>query len=222
MFRLMSALFSSKGISALFGAALLLLCGCDAREPAVITPPKDAAAVIEPFLKELAAGQKDNAAAFVSTAATDELMTQFGKDHQKLAAAGKLTPRFVVQPGADLSRLGKDFDADGSEVTLVYADKTKGKWTTATVRVYRYRDEPFKVEYWRVTNQAPQPALPADLDSPEVQRTAIVMGWMMGGFALLGLFGIAGLIWMVRRKPHLLVPDEQSETRQPASTLREE
>jgi hypothetical protein len=222
MFRLMSALFSSKGIPALIGAALLLLAGCGEREPAVIAPPKDAAAVIEPFLKELAAGNKDKAAAFVSTAATDELTAQFAKDHKKLAAVAKLTPRFVVQPGADLSRLGTDFDVDGTETTLVYAAKTKDKWITATVRVYQYRDEPFKVEYWRVTNEAPQPALPADLDSPEVKRTAIIMGWMMGGFALLGLFAIAGLVWMVRRKPHLLVPEEPSETRQPASTLREE
>jgi hypothetical protein len=218
----MSALFSSKRISALLGAALLLLAGCGEREPAVITPPKDAAAVIEPFLKELAAGNKDKAAAFVSTAATDELTVQFAADHKRLAVASKLTPRFVVQPGADLSRLGKDFDVDGTETTLVYAAKTKDKWTTAHVRVYRYRDDPYKVEYWRITNQAPQPAIPADLDSPEVKRTAIMMGWMMGGFALLGLFGIAGLVWMVRRKPHLLVPEEVAEQRAPASTLREE
>lgn len=222
MFRPMSAYFSSTGILALLGAALLLLGGCGEREPAVITPPKDAATVIEPFLKELAAGRQDKAAAFVSTTATDELAKQFVADHKKLAAAAKLTPRFVVQPGADLSRLGKNLDVGGSEATLVYAAKTKDKWTTATVRVYRYRNEPFKVEYWRITNEAPQPALPADLDSPEVKRAAIIMSWMMGGFALLGLFGIVGLIWMVRRKPHLLVPEEAAEQRVPASTLRDE
>ena len=218
----MSAYFSSKGISTLLGAALLLLAGCGEREPVVITPPKDAAAVIEPFLRELAAGNKDKAAAFVSTAAADELTTQFAKDHKILAAASKLTPRFVQRVGANPHILGKDLSADGDEVTLVYAAKSKGKWTTATVRVYRYRDDPFKVEYWRISNEAPRPALPSGMDSPVAKRTAVIMSWITGGFALFGLFGIAGLIWVVRRKPHLLTPEEISEQRAPASTLRDE
>jgi hypothetical protein len=218
----MSALFSSKGILALLGAALLLLGGCGAREPAVITPPKDAAAVIEPFLRELAAGQKDKTAAFVSSAATDELEKQFAADHKKLAAAAKLTPRFVTRSGANPATLGRDLGADGNEVTLVYAAKSKGEWTTATVRVYRYREDAFKVEYWRVSNNAPSAPLPSGMDTPEAKKAQEMMYWVMGVLAVLGLFGIIALLWIIRRKPHLVVPAQAIEQRQSATTLREE
>jgi hypothetical protein len=218
----MSEYFSSKAISAVLIAVTLLLVGCSAREPKVIAPPKDAAAVIEPFLKELAAGNKDKAAAFVSTAATDELATQFAEDHKRLAIAGKLTPRFVTQSGNDLRRLAENSGGDGSEVTVVYAVKSGGKWTSATVRVYKYRDDLFKVEYWRINNEEPQQALPSGIDSKTVKRTEKMMAWSMGGLALLGLLGIIGLIWVIRRKPHLVVPEEAVERRQSATTLRDD
>lgn len=218
----MSANFSSKAISAALLAAMLLLGGCGAREPKVVTPPKDAAAVIEPFLKELAAGNKDKAAAFVSTAATDELTKQFVEDHKRLAAAGKLTPRFVRRIGANPNNLRDSSGADGDEVTVVYAAKSNEKWTTATVRVYRYRADAFKVEYWRISNEAPQQARPSGMDSPVAKRTEAMTNWVMACMALLGLFGVAALIWIIRRKPHLMVPAESAERRQSAITLREE
>ena len=218
----MSALFSSKAISAVLLAVTLLLGGCGAREPKLITPPKDAAAVIEPFLRELAAGNKEKAAAFVSTAATDELATHFAEDHKRLAAAGKLTPRFVRRVGANPNNLADNSGADGDEVTLVYAAKSKEKWTTATVRVYRYREDAFKVEYWRISNDAPRQAFSSGVDTPVAKRNEAMMNWVMGGMALLALFGIAALIWVIRRKPHLVVPAEPVERRQSATTLREE
>lgn len=217
----MAAYFSSKGISAFLLAATLLLSSCGAREPKVITPPKDAAAVIEPFLKELAAGNKDKAAAFVSTAATDELAKQFAEDHKKLAATGKLTPRFVTKAGNNSRRLAENSSADGSEVTLVYAAKSGDKWTSATVRVYKYRDDPYKVEYWRIANEAPAKPLTSNVDAKELQRTEAITNATIIGMSLLGLLGIALLIWMIRRKPHLLVPETGSVTRRSASTVRE-
>ncbi len=217
----MSALFSSKGISVFLVAATLLLSGCGVREPKVVAPPKEAAAVIEPFLTELATGNKDKAAAFVSTAATDELAKQFAEDHKRLAVAGKLTPRFVTKAGNDPRRLAENSGADGSEVTLVYASKSGDKWTSATVRAYRYRDEPYKVEYWRIANEAPTKPLTSNVDAKELQRTEAITNATIVGMSLLGLFGIALLVWMIRRKPHLLVPETDSETRRSASTVRE-
>ena len=217
----MAALFSSKGISAFLLAATLLLSSCGAREPKVITPPKDAAAVIEPFLKELAAGNKDKAAAFVSTAATDELAAQFAADHQVLAAAGKLTPRFFTQSGGSMTVSRGERQGDGEEVTMVYAAKSGDKWTSATVRAYRYRDEPYKVEYWRIANEAPTKPLTSNVDAKELQRTEAITNATIVGMSLLGLFGIALLVWMIRRKPHLLVHETAGETRRSASTVRE-
>ena len=217
----MSALFSSKGISSILLAATLVLGGCGAREPKVVTPPKDAAVVIEPFLKELAAGNKDKAAAFVSTAAADELAIQFSEDHKRLAAAGKLTPRFITKIGGEQRIQTDDRKGDGTEITAVYAAKSGGKWTTATVRVYRYRGDPFKVEYWRVANEAPRKPHSSNLNAKQLEETEAMTIAMIIGFSLLGIFGIALLIWLVLRKPQLLVPETPTERRPSASTTRE-
>ena len=217
----MSAYFSSKAFLAVLLSLTLLLGGCGAREPKVVTPPKDAAAVIEPFLKALAAGNKDKAAEFVSSAATDELAKQFADDHKRLAAADKLTPRFVTLAGNDLRQLEGNGAADGSEVTVVYAIKSGDKWTTATVRVYRYRDDPYKIEYWRVANEAPKTPFTSNVDAKQLKRSEDITNATIVGMSLLGLFGIALLIWMVRRKPHLLVPETAGEARRSASTTRE-
>jgi hypothetical protein len=218
MFRPMTAIFSRAGYLGL----LLLLMACGEREPAVITPPKDAAAVIEPFLEKLRKGDKAGAATHVSTAATDELDKQFAADSKALAAAGKLTARFVTETRKAKGPMGEEISSDGDEVTLVYAARKDSKWTTATVRVYRYRDEPYKVEYWRVNNAVPAPQLPSGIDA-EVVKTQQQM--MFITFAALSVFGIAGLallFWIIRRKPHLVVNEAPSEERQAASTVRDE
>jgi hypothetical protein len=215
MFRAMRGIFSITGILVL----LALLAGCGDREPDVITPPKEAAAVIEPFLKELREGDKAGAAAFVSTAATDELEAQFAGDHKKLAAATMLTPRFITKDGARLGSPIEARSAEGDEVTLVYAGLKDGKWTSATVRIYRYRDEPYKVEYWRVNNAEPAPALDSNIDPKAMKMQQRITFWMFVGLGLLGVIGLAMLVWFVRRKPHLVAPDPVEETRRSAATV---
>jgi predicted small lipoprotein YifL len=213
----MTAIFSRKSSWMSLLTLLLVLTGCGEREPAVISPPKDVAAVVEPFLKELAAGNKEKTAAHLSPAAIDELDAQFAADHKKLAGAGKkLTPRYVDN---DSSR---GFGADGKEVNIVYAVKHEGKWTSATVRVYRYRDEPYKVEYWRVTNKAPQQPRNSDFDPEEIAKQQKFMFWLFGGFALLAVLGLIALIWLIKRRPHLVAPDVPDQVRASAATVRDE
>ncbi len=202
-------------------AALLLLGGCGAREPKVIKPPKDAAAVIEPFLKELAAGNKDKAAAFVTDTATDELDNQFAGDHKKLAAAGKITPRFITLTGDYIGAIEDEREGDRQAVTLVYAAKSGEKWTTATVRAYKFQDEPYKVEYWRVANEAPKKPYSANVDAEEMEQSEKMMNVVSIILSVLGVIGIALLVWLVRRRPHLMVPEIESEPRRSASTIRE-
>jgi hypothetical protein len=217
MFRPMAVLFSRFGLFSL----LMLLAGCGEREPAVITPPKDAAAVIESFLKELRAGQPARAAALVSPAAQDELTSGFATDHKKLASAPALTPRFIAKSGSNPYVQSRDKGGDGDEVTLVYAARQDGKWTSATVRVYRYRDEPYKVEYWRVTNAAPTPALNSNIDEAAMKQSQTMMYALFGAIALFGILGLALLVWLLKRKPHLIVPEPVEETRKNAATVRD-
>jgi hypothetical protein len=210
MFRPMTGIFSRGALLMLFA----LLAGCSEREPAIITPPKDVAAVVEPFLEKLRVGDKASAAKQVSSAATDELDRQFAADHKKLAATTKLTPRFITR------KTTPSYGA-GDEATLVYAARNKGKWTSATVRVYRYRDEPYKVEYWRVTNAAPTPALSSDMDPEKLKQSQQMMMWIFGALGIAALFGLILLIWLLKRKPHILVPEDVPETRASASTVQD-
>lgn len=201
---------------------LLLLAGCGAREPATITPPKEAAAVIEPFLKEMAAGQKEKAAAYLSPAAMDELEKQFAQDHKALAAVPKLTPRFVSQNGGNIKVGGRDLTADGHEVNLVYAAKKGEKWTTATVRAYRYRDEPYKVEYWRVTDKPPAPPMSSNINPEKLKKSEAYVRALYLGLAVCGILALALILWLVKRKPHLIAPDAPAEVRRSAATVRDD
>lgn len=218
----MGAIFLSKGITATCATLLLVLTGCAEREPEAIQPPKDVAAVIEPFLTELAAGNKDKAAAYVSPAARDELDAQFATDHKRLEKAGKLTPRFILKRGNSPERLQRNMNADGSEVTVIYALKNKDKWTSATVRVYQYREDPYKVEYWQIANKPPTKPM---FNTPETKaqtQAETIENAMIIGLALLGVLGILLLLWLSQRKPHLLSPEKPVETRRAATTVREE
>jgi hypothetical protein len=194
-------------------AILFALGGCE-REPAVIAPPKKAAAVIEPFLQALQSGNKAKAQTYVANAAFDELDLQFATDHKKLAAAPKLTARYS-------SHIGSTTNGKGDEVTLVYAAKHGNGWTSATVRAYRYRDEPFKVEYWRVTDRAPMPIARAGFDMEkyaEQQKINRIIFWGLGALAIIAL---ALLVWLLRRKPHLVAAENAPESRRPATTVRD-
>ncbi len=201
---------------------LLALTGCADREPEVIQPPKDVAAVIEPFLTELAAGNKDKAAVYVSPAARDELDAQFAADHKRLEKAGKLTPRFILKRGNSRGRLPPKMATDGSEVTVVYAMKNKDKWTSATVRVYQYRDDAYQVEYWQTSNKAPTKPTFNTPETKALTQAKTIENVTIIGLALLGMFAIILLIWLSQRKPHLLSPEKPVETRRAATTVREE
>jgi hypothetical protein len=198
-----------------FGMILLLLAGCGEREPAVITPPKEATAVIEPFLRELAAENKDKAAAYLSPAALDELDSQFAADSKKLAAAPILTPRFINK--VESSSYGA-----ADKIVLVYGAKQKDKWTSATIRLFRAGDQPYRIEYWRVTNNAPQPTMVASTDPKLVEMQQKITFWTMAGLAVFGVLGLALIFWLIRRKPHLIAPDATAEPRRSAATVRDE
>lgn len=190
-----------------FSVILLLLAGCN-REPAVISPPKEAAAVAAPFLKQMAAGNKESASAYVANGAMDELQTQFAADHKRLAAAPALTPRYI--------------DRIGDKIVLVYAAKKNDKWTSATLRLYRVGNEPFKIEYWRVANREPVPTMVASTDPKLVKMQQTMMYVMFGAMGLFGLIALGVLFWVIKRRPQLIVPEEVEETRANAVSVRDE
>jgi hypothetical protein len=212
----MTAIFSRTGL-----LGLLLLMACGEREPVVVKPPEDAAIVIEPFLEKLRKGDKAGAATHVSAAATDELDKQFAADSKALAATTKLTPRFFGKSRNRIYHIaGTVTSPDDHDTTIVYAAKKDGKWTSATVRVYRYRDEPYKVEYWRISNVPPAPPLPSGIDEKKVKIKQQMLFITLAVLSVFGIAGLALLFWIIRRKPHLVVNAAPGEERPLASTVR--
>jgi hypothetical protein len=202
-----------------FIAAILIfqsLAGCAAPEPAVIDPPQEMAEAVEPFLAALRAGDREEAELLISDTATDELATQFAADHKLLAAAPMLTPRFLL-PQQDLG-----LDQDNTETTLVYAARKDGKWTSATIRLNQFDDEPAVVEYWRITNTAPQPVLFSTNEQKAFRQVLPGVLAALIGTGFLGLLLVIGLIWIVRRKPHLVNPEIETDMRDAAVSTREE
>jgi predicted small lipoprotein YifL len=193
---------------------LLLLSACGDREPAVIIPPKEPAAVVEAFLEKLRAGDKEAAAVYLHEGAVDELDQQFGADQKKLAAVAKLTPRFSDDMGAVVVK-------PRDKTTLVYAIKKDGRWTTANVRASKNADGKFRVEYWRITNKAPTAPTNPDLNPEMVKETQTVLIVTFGVLGVLGLLSIGFIFWLLRRRPHLIVPEETVDTRNTASTIGE-
>ena len=63
---------------------------------------------------------------------------------------------------------------------------------------------------------------PRKAATKELRRMEAIQNATIVGLALLGLCGILLLVWLAQRKPHLLVPAEDVEKRQAATTIRDE
>jgi hypothetical protein len=113
-------------------------------------------------------------------------------------------------------------DQDNTETTLVYAARKDGKWTSATIRLNQFDDEPAVVEYWRITNTAPQPVLFSTNEQKAFRQVLPGVLAALIGTGFLGLLLVIGLIWIVRRKPHLVNPEIETDMRDAAVSTREE
>lgn len=203
----MPGIFSRLGMMAL----LLLLAACGGREADVIEAPKDVAATVEPFLSALRNGQKAEAARNVVPAAQDELEAQFGPDHVRLAQSSVLEPRLIKFHPKPV------FGADLGTVTIAYGAQQKGRWTSVTIRLQRVEANPYKIEYWRITNSPPSLATGRAADEEVAQRARYGQLMFWGVIALFGLIVLGLLIWAWRNRSR---PDGGSDEtgRRPAAT----
>jgi hypothetical protein len=192
---------------ALLMLLLLLLAGCSLFEPRAITLPEDVDSVAMPFVKALQKGDQTAAARHVGPGASDELDAGFAKQHGELAKAAPLTPRFIAFKPTEMMA------PDESEATVIFASKKDGKWSTLEVRLFRIGSERFEVDYWKLSKTEPQPKV-YGIEMKELKIMAPVFGWVFGALGL--------LMWLVKRKPHLVIPEAEEERRTAAVTRREE
>lgn len=167
----------------------------------------------EDFLSAMRKADKSLASSLVAATAYDEFELRFDRDSNRLRAAPM--PRFIF--AAPLK--SHSSDPVESEANLLYAIKDDGEWTTVTLRLYRYDSDPFRIEYWKIENNAPN--ILAISGDPALREFPAIMRWAGLGIALSGLMLIGIIIWLVRRKPQLVAPDREIDSRAVAVTRRE-
>lgn len=190
---------------------LFLLAACSWNEPAVVDVPKEIDVASGAFVAALQKGDQQAASKHVAPTAQDELAAQFASDSKALKAAPKLTPRFITYKPASM------MGPEDSEVTIIYAARANGEWTKMEVRLFRLGDEPYEVDYWKISNDVPA----AKNYTPDLRPLFGIFAAIAGVIVVLGIALIGTILWIVRRKPHIVSPPVENERRAAAITTRE-
>lgn len=190
-------------------AALVGLTGCNRQPVAKVSLPADVAAVTTPFLAAVRRGDQKAAEKFVAKGFVDDSRLQFAEMSALLKKSPELVPAINHRkPGA----LGPDLDM----VMLTFATKKDGQWITSEIHMYEPEVGKFEIRYWDVNS---------DVNPPELLKHAgemrQFMTWLMGGLGLTALFGLALLIWVIKRRTHIIAPEPVVETRRVAATVRD-
>ena len=193
-------------------AAALSIFGLSACDRAAVNPvplPDDVAAVTTPFLAAAKRGDQVAAEKFVTEGFTDDSRIQFAEMSALLKKSPALVPA-IYQPKAELLGPNKN------EVNLTFAAKDGKQWISSEIRMYRPEGGKFEIEYWDI-NAAEKP--------PELLSHAAEMrmytSWFTAGLAVMALLGLALLIWVVKRRTHIIAPEPIIETRRVATTVRD-
>jgi hypothetical protein len=190
---------------------LFLLAGCSWMEPSAIELPDEIGKTSSAFVTALQNGDRAAAKRAVAPTALDELDTQFTNQHKNLKNKSKLTPRFITYKPHEM------MGPSDSEVTIIYAAKDGGQWTTAEVRLFRLNDEPYEVDYWKIGSAAPV----AKTYAPDLKPLYGVFMWLSAAIFVIGTVTIVVVLWIVKRKPHVVVPEPVVERRRTAVTTRD-
>lgn len=190
-------------------ALIFGLSACSRQQVNEVKLPDDVAAVTTPFLAAVKRGDQAAAEKFVNPDFVDDSRVQFAE----MSALLKKSPPLVsaiYQPKPGILGPNKD------EVTVTFAAKDGAKWISSEIRLYRREKENFNIDYWDVNAAEKPPELLA-----HAQQMQDFMGWFMGAMALSALLGLALLIWVVKRRTHIIAPEPVMETRRVAATVRD-
>lgn len=189
--------------------ALFALSACERQSVNEVKLPDDVAAVTTPFLAAVERGDSRAAEKFVADGFVDDSRVQFADMSALLKKSPDLVPA-IYQPKPGM--LGPNRD----EVLLTFAAKDGSKWITSEMRLYRPEKGKFKIEYWDVNAATEPPEL-----LKHAQDMQNFMSWFMAGLALMATLGLALLIWVVKRRTHIIAPEPVVETRRVAATVRD-
>ncbi len=190
-------------------ASVIGLSACNRQPVNEVRLPDDVAAVTTPFLAAVKRGDQAAVEKFVSSGFIDDSRVQFAE----MSALLKKSPPLVsaiYQPKPGL--LGPN----ENEVNLTFAAKDGKQWISSEIRMYREDGGTFEIEYWDVNAAEKPPELLA-----HAEQMQNFMGWFMGGMAVMALLGLALLIWVVKRRTHIIAPEPVVEHRRVAATVRD-
>lgn len=185
------------------------LSACNRQPVTEVNLPDDVAAVTTPFLAAIKRGDQAAAEKFMNPDFVDDSRVQFAE----MSALLKKSPTLIsaiYQPNAGMLGPNKD------EVTVTFAARDGDQWISSEIRLYRWEKEKFEVEYWDVDADKKPPELLA-----QAEQMQYFMLWSMGGMAALALLGLAVLIWVIKRKTHIIAPEPVFEERRVAATTRD-
>ncbi len=185
------------------------LSACDRAAVNVVPLPDDVAAFTTSFLAAVKRGDQAAAEKFVSEGFADDSRIQFAEMSALLKKSPALVPA-IYQPKAELLGPNKNV------VNLTFAAKDGKQWISSEIRLYRPEGGKFEIEYWDVNAAEKPPELLAHAD-----QMRKFTGWFTAGLAVMALLGLALLIWVVKRRTHIIAPDLGIETRRVAATVRD-
>jgi hypothetical protein len=190
-------------------ALILGLSACNQQPVSEVALPDEVAAVTAPFLAAVKRGDQKTAEKFVAPTFVDDSKLQFAEMSALLGKSPALKPAiFRQKPGTII--------ANENEVSIIFANKDGKQWISSEIRLYRPENEDFEIEYWDVTASEKPPELLA-----HAAQMRMYTGWFTAGLAVMALLGLALLIWVVKRRTHIIAPDPVVETRRVASTVRD-
>lgn len=193
--------------TALISFALLMLSGCQQKMASTVPLPNDIKAVTQPFLRAVTEKQFTKAEKYIGRGAVDEAREQFADAQVTLSTAPKLRPVMMrYKPTA----FGQP---DTNDVTVLYAAKADGLWTSVHMRLFRLEGEPYEIQYFYVNNEAEMPQ--------ELAMGQRLRNWLMIGLAAMAFMGVLALgliLWLVKKKRHLLAPQSVIDARKIAAT----
>lgn len=174
-----------------------------------VSLPADVAAVSTPFIAAIKRGDTKRVEQRMATSFVDDSRAQFTDMSAILKTAPPLVPALYVPKQ-------KAFGSDDNEVSVTYAAHDGKKWISAEIRMYRANQGLYEIEYWDVKAADEPPALLAHAKEMKTFTT-----WLLAGIAVSALLGLALLIWIVKRRTHIIAPDLVQETRRVAATVRD-
>lgn len=190
-------------IASLFGTT-----SCTSGAAEKVNLDADVAATTDPFIRAVKRGDYKTTEKMIAPSFADDSRVQFEQMSALLKKAPPMVPALYVPKQ-------KTFGPDKDDVSVTYAAHDGKHWFSAEIRLYRPKDGKFEIEYWDVKKAQKPPPLLA-----HAQQMRTFTKWLMGGIATCALLGLALLIWIVKRRTHIVAPDPVQETRRVAATVR--